>query len=122
MCHLPSRILACLGQDQHKFVSAPPRRRIQDSAVGPQDFCEAAERLIANRMAVAIVDLLHVIHVKHEDGKFAPGTLRTLNLLLENTIKPGLSPESSPAGFPFVLHFVNKVAWCTQSVTILMLP
>ena len=88
MCDEPSRSSICLGQDQYKFISAEPRGRIKNSAIGPKNFPKAAQGPVAYCVAIMIVDPLQIIHIKHENGKSAASAIGSLNLPLENAVEP----------------------------------
>jgi len=81
------RLARNLGEYEQELLTAIAAGMVV-SADGRAD-CggEAAQRLIAGQMAVAVIDALEMIQIKHRDGDgqiFAPGALHLLHQGLQN--------------------------------------
>src|SRR6266849_2806732 len=67
--HQPRGIRLCLGQHQHKFVSAVTRRSIHLARVQPKNIGQPAKRPAARKVAVCVIDLLEPVQIEHQNCK-----------------------------------------------------
>src|ERR1700688_2289167 len=72
-----------LRKDNRKLVPAIPRGRIDRAAGKTENIGQAAERPIAGQMAIAVIDLLHPVQVKHEYSKGTPSAIGAFDLGFE---------------------------------------
>ena len=97
-----------MGQNHRKFFSTHAAHNVLPAQHLSQCVAEAAQQLVATGMAVAVVDLLEVIKIQHEDGDglvvMLAALQNTLALLQEGTTRQHIRQRVVIGGMAQLAH------------------
>ena len=82
--HVEGIVFGSLRQQDHKFVAAIAKRKIDQPAVRLQRIANFREQPGADQMAVRVVDLLEVIEIDEHQREFVVVALRTVDFRLQD--------------------------------------
>lgn len=67
--HLVGALRVGVGQDHRKFFAAHPRHDVDDPHAAAEHLGDGAQHLVPGVMAEAVIDLLEMVHVQHQQAQ-----------------------------------------------------
>ncbi len=75
------------GQQHHKFIATPARQHVRFTQIGAKNIAHVDQELISGFMAMQVVDLLEIVQVDEQQGKFRVCTARAPDFLIDSNVE-----------------------------------